>query len=395
VILLKEPKYSKDSKMSKMEIIFNAVLEMRKAKESVTLENVAQHLGVSRRIVQEWLKSEDHAFEDVLVMIGFSDALVRVEEGEDEYVLEILESKGEDAPTIYLKDVLEKIIDTRFTNQDPSHRFYQATGVTLKEYMNLRQSDKILWHIWPVFEPKFGITGLSSEIFGNTQSLSEQMKRDYGRTALEIKKTGFVPKGAPDKFEPGKLNPESMYATVARAQAKKVFELVQAARNSGKTELLNSALISVLGEAKPEIWNTEEISFLNAFVHWAKKRKLINLVMVFEEGPIWKEKFEEFDNGKVKSYAEEIERLQKCDVAKPMKDSMIATLSVDVERFGYGKPIEVDYLADDDHTWEVDEKYHRTGISGAKYYDGEGRVYFRMEDETEEEFREWVENTFG
>jgi hypothetical protein len=36
-MLLKEPKDSK------MEIIFNAVLEMRKAKESVTLENVAQH----------------------------------------------------------------------------------------------------------------------------------------------------------------------------------------------------------------------------------------------------------------------------------------------------------------------------------------------------------------
>jgi hypothetical protein len=330
-------------------------------------------------------------------MIGFSDALVRVEEGEDKFVSDILESKGaEDAPpTIYLKDVLEKLIDIRFTNQDPSHRFYQATGVTLKEYMNLRLSDKILWHIWPEIEPRFGITGLSNEIFGNTQSLSEQMKRDYGRTAQEIKKTGFVPKGAPDKFEAGNLNPESMYATVARAQAKKVFELANDAQDPGKTELLNSVLISVLGEAKPEIWNTEEIGFLNAFVHWAKKRKLINLVMVFEAGPNWQEKFEEFDNSKLKSCAEEIEKLERSDIAKPLKDSLITALKVDMDRFGYGKAIIVDYLLDDDHHWEVMEKYHKTGISGDKYYDGDGRVYFRMEDETEEGFREWVENTFS
>jgi hypothetical protein len=72
-------------------------------------------------------KTDEH-----LAMIGFSEALAHVEEGLDNWVSEVVEKEVD-------KDILESV------EQDQSDRFYRVTGLNLKEYMNLRRSDKIRW----------------------------------------------------------------------------------------------------------------------------------------------------------------------------------------------------------------------------------------------------------
>jgi hypothetical protein len=383
------------SKSNNTELVMDAIMRARQAGEEISLEVVSRYLYVDKRTTQEWLRKEGSSFSYFDKMIGFCEALIRVEEACDEWVSYILEEKGDGntVPNLYLKDVLEEPIDKkRFKDQDPSGRFSQMTNLNLKDYMNLRQSDKILWHIWPVIEPERGITGVSERTFDNTQSLTEQLKRDYGHTAQEIKKTGFVPKGAPEKFDPANKDIESMFATVVRAQAKKVFELTEEADDSLRKIFLEGALQTVFGESKPVIWNTEEISVLKTFVRWASDRNLISTSFVFEPDPVWWAKFQQFDDIWKKEIEAKIKKSQDSD-SEPDKSSFYMIQMLRLNERGYNA-FYTDGMVDDDHPCELATEYRKKGMKGGKFYDGAGRIFSPMDGETREEFEEWVEVNF-
>jgi hypothetical protein len=267
----------------------------------------------------------------------------------------------------------------------------QAYGVSASEYFNLRMADMILWYVWPAIVPKHGIDGLSKPV-------SELIMREYGRTLGQINMTGFTPKGAPgapEELDPAEAEIESMHATVVRAQVRKVFELAKKADNDDNSmAFINSAIKSVFGEEKDEIWNTEEISFLNSFMRWAMDRNLFGAQhMRFDEDPVWKKAFDDFDQVVIEIYDRERKRVSEMNCEEPIKFYFDLRLQSQLEHRGYCK-ITVENALFDGHPSVNGVKGQKEGLRDGKCYVKDGSIYYPMEGETMEEFEEWVFNVF-
>jgi hypothetical protein len=178
-----------------------------------------------------------------------------------------------------------------FALGNADENFFNATGITLNSFLNMRKIET-LCHATPDSKRLIDI-GL--KLCKDPSTFACVVRRKVGKPPLrfwELDSDYYGNMPAQVTLDDAAAYWESLIGTLYRAIARKI----EGIENIYEREFLTEAIEHVLGSEDRSVWDAEDLGFVQSFVRWASDRNINNAVVLFEEDPGWKEKFDGFDD---------------------------------------------------------------------------------------------------